>query len=232
MKDVLSEVFAEPEAIKPEEVDLTPIEPSVEQEPVLEVVKAEESEKQAGMIPIAAYLAEREKRQAAEARIQVQEAPKVVVPDPYDDPEGYHAFMQSTQQQAITASRFETSAIIAKQSHGADAVDAAAAWAEEKAKSDPSFATMYMREAHPIEWIVQQHKRDGLYSQIPHDVSSLDELIQREIAKRGLTAPIAPIGVQPALKSAPPPRSIASDAAPANNVKIDRDAEFNAIFTR
>jgi hypothetical protein len=228
MTDVLAEVFDAPEAIKPEVIVEAPQEPVIV-EPVVELPIPD---KQPGMVPIAALLDERDKRKAAEARIQTQDAPQVVVPDPYDDPEGYHKHIQADFQRGVVASRFETSALIAKQTHGAEAVDAAAAWAEEKAKADPSFAAMYMRESHPLDWIVQQHKRDGLYSQIPNDVSSLDEFIEREIAKRGLTAPIAPLGVQPALKPASPPRSIASDASPSTNVTVDPNAEFNAIFNR
>jgi hypothetical protein len=228
MTDVLSEVFAETPVIEPEVVIEDPQEPVV----VELVVEAPLPEKQPGMVPIAALLDERDKRKAAEARIQTQEAPQVVIPDPYDDPDGYNRYTQERVDQMIVAQRFETSALIAKQAHGAEVVDAAALWAEEKAKADPSFAAMYMRESHPIDWIVQQHKRDGLYSQIPQDVTSLDDFIEREIAKRGLTAPIAPLGVQPALKAAEPPRSIATDASPASNVVIDPIADFNAIFTK
>jgi hypothetical protein len=227
MTDVLSEVFAEPEAIPPEVVEAPQ-----EQVVVEPVVEAPLPEKQPGMVPIAALLDERDKRKAAEARIKTQEAPQVVIPDPYDDPEGYYQHTQSQIDQSRVTQRFETSELIAKQAHGAEVVDAAATWAQEKAKADPSFAAMYMRESHPIEWIVQQHKRDGLYSQIPQDVTSLDEFIEREIAKRGLTAPIAPIGVQPALKAAEPPRSIATDTSPASNVVVDPIADFNAIFTK
>ena len=220
------------------------LEPVVEEvapavEPIAETPAVEPEQKQPGFVPLAAMLDERDKRKAAEQgrqaledQLKAREAP-VTVPDPYDDPEGYNQHTQRQIDQMMTAQRFNTSALIAKQAHGVEAVDAAAQWAEERAKTDPSFASMYMREEHPIEWIVQQHKRDNLVSQLPNDVSSLDELIEREIAKRGLTAPIAAQpAVKPVLKSAEPPRSIASDASPANNAIIDPNADFDAIFDR
>jgi hypothetical protein len=228
-ENVLAGVFGAETVLQPE---LEPvIEAPQELVPELEpkVETPAEPEKQPGMVPLAALLDERDKRKQFEAQVKAQEAPAVVVPDPYDDPNGYNQYTEAKINQMMTAQRFETSALIAKQSHGEAVVDTAVTWAEEKAKSDPSFAQNYMRQPHPIDWIVQQHKRDGLYSQIPNDVSSLDELIEREIAKRGLTAPIA---AQPALKAAAPPRSIASDASPANAVTVDRMADFNAIFSK
>ena len=93
-------------------------------------------------------------------------------------------------------------------------------------------------QAMPFDWIVQQHKRNGLYSQLPTDVNSLDELIEREIAKRGLSAPaaVAPIPVAATLQQAPkpvaPPRSIAGDSTPlaptqTGNALSDLDAIFS-----
>jgi hypothetical protein len=237
MTDFLTEVFEAPKDESPVVAPIEAVEKEVS-EPVIEQLSAPvvetpaEPEKQPAMVPIAALLDERDKRKAAEARIPLETQPAPKVPDPYDDPEGYHNFTQTEINRVAVATRFETSSLIATQAHGEAVVNAAATWAEEKAKADPSFATMYMREAHPIEWIVQQHKRDGLYSQIPQDITSLDELIDREIAKRGLTAPMTPQGVQPALKSAAPPQSIASDVSLNVAPVIDPLADFNAIFSR
>ncbi len=239
--DVLDTITEQTAEVEPNPVieEIAPVvEPAPEPVATPEPEPEQPAEKREGFVPIAAMLDERDKRKAAEAeRLALQEQLKTretpqTIPDPFDDPEGYHQQQQAQLQQALTAQRFQTSELIAKQAHGAEAVDAAAIWAEDKAKADPSFAARYMREAHPIDWIVQQHKRDGLVSQIPTDVNSLDEFIEREIAKRGLTAPIAAPAVQPVLKSAEPPRSIASDASPASNAVIDPDAEFNAIFNK
>lgn len=226
----------EPEQVA-EPIAAEPVAPEVVQpEPV--VVP---DEPKPGHIPIAALMDERDKRKAAEERLKVLEArqaeqPKT--PDPYDDPQGFAAYQESKVQQAVLANKFEMSDVIAKQAHGEEAVNAASEWAMEKAKADPTFAAQYMREAHPIDWIVRQHKRDGIYSQLPTDISSLDEFIEREIAKRSQTAPAAVTAPVVAMdttakKPAPPPRSIAADtntqsaAAPS-----DPRAEFLAIFNR
>jgi hypothetical protein len=228
MTDVLEQVFADSPVIEPVVEEVAPI----VVEPVIEPVIEQQTEKQSGMVPIAALLDERDRRKAAEARIPLAEPQSVSVPDPYDQPEEFAKFQDQKLGQALIAQKFEISDVMARQTHGAEVVDAAATWAEEKARNDPTFANAYMKQPHPLDWIVQQHKRDGLVSQLPTDISSIDEWIEREIAKRGLTAPTAPIGVQPVLKSAEPPRSIASDASPASNVVVDPDAEFNAIFNK
>ena len=224
--------------------EINPVVPDIIVEEVLpqvsdDIVVEVKPEPEDRAVPLPTFLDMRDRATAAEKRTKELEQaqaefnskPQSVI-DPFDDPEGYHRQQQEQLSQALTAQRFQTSELIAKQAYGLEVVDAAAVWAEEKAKSDPMFANAYMREAHPIEWIVQQHKRDGLVSQIPSDVNSMEEFIEREIAKRGLTAPIAAPAVQPVLKSAEPPRSIASDASPASNTVVDPTAEFNAIFQR
>ena len=178
---------------------------------------------------------ERRRREEAEARVQ-QQAPQQA-PDPLDDPNGFAAYNQNQFQQAILQERFTMSELMAKQAHGAETVDTATGWALEKAKSNPLFAEEYKRQPHPIDWIVQQHKRDALLSDIGDNV---DDWFTREAAKRGYAIqsapnPAAPQNVaitQPALKPPAPPRSIANDAAASANVQGDPRAEFLAIFDK
>lgn len=212
------EVIAEPavEVVTPEPVVETPA------EPVIEAPKEEQR-----TVPLPTFLdqrdelkAERKRREEAEARLNEREAPKA--PDPFDSPEEFAQFTDQKLQSALIGQRFQMSELMAKQAHGADTVDAAAKWAEEKAKADPTFAASYMREMHPIDWIVRQHKRDGLISQLPDDVASLDELIEKRIAERGLIAPgavmVAP-SEQPHAPKVTPARSLASQPSVHGGVK-------------
>ena len=234
---------APPEQPQPEQQSEAPQEvaqPQVEQ-PAQEPAPQPEQQKEEHTVPLAKYLETRDelkelRRFKAEQEARAQAQPQKL-PDPYHDPDGFAAYQQSEVQRAITAQKFEMSDVIARQTHGAETVEKAAEWALERAQQDPVFASQYMREAHPIDWIVRQHKRDGLVSQLPSDVSSLDELIEREIAKRGLIAPNAAPAVAtqqaPAIPAAPP-RSLvnAPSGGGVADIPVGPLAGVEAVFPR
>lgn len=177
-----------------------------------------------GYIPIAAMMDERDKRRALEKELEQFRSKQVeapAIPDPFDDPQGYAGYVQQQIDERTTAVTFQISERFAKQAHGEEAVQKAIEWGAEKAKADPSFAMGYMRDSDPIGWIVQQHKRDALLSDIGDNP---DDWFTREAAKRGYvvqsaTEPAAAPAVamrQPAPRAPVPPRSIASDATPAS----------------
>jgi hypothetical protein len=112
--------------------------------------------------------------------------------------------------------------VMARQAYGAETVESAAEWASTKpTKTPPSAHHGHRRQnnPHPIDWIVQQHKRDALLSDIG---DSPDAWFEREAAKRGYAALSAPVvaaqaaPMNPAPKPQAPPKSIAGDASPAN----------------
>jgi len=251
MADFLDQAFPENEAQDAEVVETPtpapePVAEAPTPEPVTPEVQTERApeEPKPGYVPLAAMMDERDKRKAAEERAarleQAQQTAPQAIPDAYDDPEGYLAFQQQHLSQALQAQKMELSHYWAVDKHGKDSVESARTWALEKAQTDPGFRAKLEAEmpmqAMPFEWIVQQHKREGLYSQLPTDVNSLDELIEREIAKRGLTAPaaVAPVAatLQPAPKPTMPPRSIAADASPISTKEPAAPASFDAIFQR
>lgn len=229
-EEVVQPVEAEPETVEqPQEVA----------EPVTPVEEAE-----ARQVPLNVVLDERDKRKAAEAdrdrykqqweASQQQRQQPQNVPDPYDNPNEFAAYQQQMVHQAVTAQKFQMSELMAKQTHGEETVTKASTWALERAQTDPTFAAAYHQQAHPIDWIVQQHKRDSLYSQLPTDVSSLDELIEREIAKR--TASVAATSVAVPQQASPPvkvPRSLATQGEGPSDIRqvaTGPTAAVDAIF--
>jgi hypothetical protein len=197
-----------------------------------------QSEGEGRHVPLATFLDARDRAKEAERRLAEMEAkaPKPEAPkapDPVDDPDGYREFVVNEARAAATQSRFEMSDVIAKQTHGEEAVEAASAWAMERAKADPSFAAQYMREQHPIDWIVRQHKRDAIVSAIPE--TGIDDWIKAEAEKRGYVlqsaVPVAaPAVVTPPAMTPAPPRSIASDAPAAP--PAPGSADFMDIFRK
>jgi len=242
LESVLSE--AEPEApavepVAPEPVIEQPVEPQVEPEaPAVETV-TEPSKPEPGYVPISALMDERDKRKAAEARAAANapQPQQVQAPDPLDDPVAYNAYLEQRLEARVAQERFTMSDVMAKQTHGEDTVNAAIEWANQKVQNDPSFAMSYMREGHPIDWIVRQHKRDADYQALGG--MSVHEFVEQEVAKRlanTQSAPIAAAPIQAAVPPAPrpaaPPRSIASDVSMSAPVVTDATAEFEAIFKK
>jgi len=236
-------VVQEPEAaVESTPETVTEPAPEPEQQP-----EAERQQDRAGYVPIDAMLTEREKRQTAERelaqyRSQQAQTPQAR-PDPFDDPEGYDRHIEQQLEARVQKVRADTSYALAVRDYGKDTVEAARTWALEKAQSDPAFnqqvGTVFQTEMLPVDWIVQQHKRDALLSDIG-DPSKLDDWFEREAAKRGFAkasaAPAAaPVAVAPAPAPKPvmPPRSIASDATPAATPpNANPMAAMDAIFTR
>lgn len=244
MDEQLDAVFQPEAAPIPEPVVEAPVEEVTE--PVAEpapdpVPEPVEAPKEQHAIPIATALQWRDEakeyKRQLEAQRQEQPAQR---PDPFDDPDGFAQHIESRVAQAEMQAVWKVSDRLARKEHGPEVVDAAVAWATEKAPNDPGFAASYMRAEDPIDWIVQQHKRDSLVSQLPTDVSSIEELIEREIAKRGLSAPVAaaPIpvaaSVQQAPKPAAPPRSLvdAPSSGGVTHTPIGTAAGLEAVFPK
>lgn len=236
-------VSAEPEVAPVEEVVAEPAQPEPEPtpEPVSEPTPELEAPKdEPRTVPLATFLDQRDelrelKRQKEQWEAQQRQPQQRI--DPFDDPEGYAAQLEQRLEQGRIQERFALSDRFARKEHGAETVDAAVQWAQQRAQQDPTFAAGYMREADPVDWIVQQHKRDALLSDIGN--RSMDDYVRDYIAKNpGLVAQIAPVEaapvaavVQPAAKPTPPPRSIASERTDASRVtpQGDRDGFLASI---
>lgn len=238
---------AEPEAIAPV-IEQTPVEPVETPELVAEEPRPEPEQPQAEPqpqeeqrhVPLATFLDQRDElkrwKQEAESLRQAQQRPQPQeqAPDPLDDPQGFASHQERVFEQKLTEQRFQTSDVIARQQHGPEVVDAAGQWAADKARSDPSFAVAYMREPHPVDWIVQQHKRETVMNDVGADP---DEYVRRRAAELGFIQAPAPIAAPAApqqVAQPAPPRSLAS--APGNggvkDVPTGPMGALGSVFTR
>lgn len=251
MSDLLDQVFEEqPQADEPApNPDPAPEPAPVEApqpEPAPEVVEPQPvvEPRTEDRIPIGALLDEREKRKELERELatlrQQQPQQQANIPDPYDDPQGYSAYIENRIGQERQVLKNQFSHQFAVRDYGQDKVEEARVWALEKAQKDPVFGQQveaaFQTQASPFEWVVQQHKRDSLLSDIGDNV---DDWFTREAVKRGYAAmnaspAAAPVAVAPApaLRQPAPPRSIAADATPVNARDPGEPASFSAIFQR
>jgi len=211
---VQAEVQPEPQPEPEQPAPVVP-EPEVVPEPVPEAPKTEQT------VPLSVFLKVRDEAKAIERRNQEFEARQAAqpqtrdIPDPIDDPNGYAAYQSAQMQDMLMRERFSMSKEIASQQYGADTVETARQWAMERAAKDPAFDLALGQQQHPLGWIVQQHKRDGLFSQIGDDP---DAWVRKRAVELGIgipapaavAAPVAALGQPAPVAVAQPPRSLAS----------------------
>lgn len=227
-----------PEPVEPPapEPELQPEpEPAPEPEPEPEQPRGDDGR----FVPVKAVQEEREKRRALEDRIRELEGRQTQQPqtpiDPYDDPEGFRAQLIAENQVALATTKLELSDSMARQVHGSEKVDAAVAWALERAQADPAFGPRYMAQPNPIDFIVRQHDEATEIDRYRADpVAFARSVLERHNqAAPTQAAPVLP--ASPVAAPAQPPKSIAS--APSTqggigDVPLGTKAAVDEVFKR
>lgn len=180
------------------------------------------------------YLDERDKRKAAEIerdrlKAELQEARAAraeQAPAPSVNDPAYADYLRQQVESARISERFDTSELMATEKHGETTVKTAMDWAMERSQTNPGFATEYLKQKHPIDWAVKQHKRDVLMSQIGDDP---DAWVRNRYAELNGAAP-QPQAAQPAPAASqqpapvpatpPPPRSLVHATAAGGGANI------------
>lgn len=194
------------------------------------------------------YLDERDKRQKLEkeladdraelARLRAAQQTPVKAPSFQEDQEGYIAHQQSEMRKAVIVERFNTSRMFAAQKYSEDEIKAAEEWGNSQLTTQPGFVQKQLAQAHPVDWLVKQHKRDQLINSIGDDP---DAWAAARVAEKAAAQPPqapAPAGTpQPAPSTPPAPaptRSLAhATAAGANaSVATGEHVPFDALFKK
>jgi hypothetical protein len=182
------------------------------QEQKLEEVQKPEEDKQPHVVPLATFLDKRDeakelKRKLAEAeqRIQTFQKPQAPprIPDPYEQPEEYTAFMQAQVEDQAYRLRLDMSGQFAEQQHGKEKVEAAVTWAQEQGQVDPTFGIRLRGQQNPVGWVVDQYNREMFFNQYGSDPSALQAQAQ---ASQGQIAPQNVAQAAPQRQA--PPRSL------------------------
>lgn len=227
--DVAEEVAADPEPSpeieQPVEAPAETQEPEPEAPPAPEAV-AQPERPEPGFVPIAAMMDERDRRKALEAELAQfkQQKPAPNAPDPYDDPQGFAAYQHSLVQEAIVKDRFERSHEDAVEKHGEETVQSALQWAQERATANPAFAAEYMSKTRPIQWIVQQHKREADLADYSKDPVAFARRILEahgQVSAPVAAAPAIPVAA-PVQQAVPPvkvPRSLATQGSGPSDIR-------------
>lgn len=227
---------AEPSQVTEQVAEPQP-DPTPEPEPNPEAAPQPQPQQRqdSGFVPIAAMMDERDKRRALEQEVaqlrQAQPQPRTA-PDPFDDPHGFAEHQNTMVEQRLAQERFAMSDMFARQQHGAETVDKAVEWAQQRAQQDPTFAASYMRQANPIDWIVQQHKRDDMLGQIGD--RSMDDFVRDYMAKNPDKFPAPAVAApavvtQQAIPPAKPPRSLATQGSGPSDVRDVATGDLAAV---
>lgn len=247
MADFTEEMFGNgAEEVAPEPVSdpapvvETPQAPEVIEAPAPEVVTPEP--RQDHTVPLPKYLDTRDelkeaKRRIAEFEAQQQRQKPQAIPDSLDDPEGFNRWNQQQIQAATEKVKLDLSWSMATQASDEATVLGARDWAVERANADPAFKFQLeqaiQNQPHPFDWIVRQHKQSADLEEYHKDpVAFAQRILASQAPAAPVAAPVMPVAMmQPAVKPAAPPRSIASDAT-APSAVVDPSADFMAIFDK
>lgn len=225
-----------PEA-KPEEVETTEGEesPEVQEEKVEE---KPEGDKVVHTVPYAEMKREREKRHAAERRaeeaekraqsVPVQQAPQSM-PDAYEDPRGFEAYMQAREDQIRYENRLEVSSVKAETKYGEETVKAAVDWA--LSLNDPVLGQKVRSAASPVEFVVREFQQSKTLETI---AGKTPEEFARDyaISQGWIVSPEAE--GSSSLKPSPskaPPRSLASKPGSGGVGTAPVGDAFDGIFS-
>jgi hypothetical protein len=197
--------FAPKEEPKPADPPAPTVQPEAE---------APKPQPEPGFVPLAALLDARDKAKAAEERAarleaQRQQAQPVQVPDMFEDPEGYQAFMGTVIEQRLYGERLAMSERIARLEHGAETLAQAKEWGLAKCDADPYFNQKVRQSQDPYAVVIDEWKRENAAA-IPAD--ELEQFRKWKAAQAQLS------GQQPPASPAPPNPSPAPPAIPPRSL--------------
>lgn len=218
--------------VQPEAVEGEPETPEVTE-------TSEPSTEAPHMVPYATMKKEREARQELERRLAALEASKPVqaapvvqqqeeaIPDAYEDPQGFNQWVMNQQARQQFNARAEISGFKAETKYGKETVEAAIAWAQDQAKTDPTLSIKVQNEASPVEYVVQKYQRSlthqTLNGKSPEEFAKDYAVSQGWIVSQPQTETSA--SQKPSLPKAP--RSLAN--VPGSGSKVPANADWGEV---
>ena len=201
---------------------------------------AEQVETDPKQVPLAALKEEREKRQALERKFaelesrvgqpQQQVQQRQLAPDPYEDPEGYNAYVQNTVAQTEWKMRAEMSGRFAEEKYGKDTVEAAISWAQAEGVKDPTLGQRVQMQSSPVEFVVQEYKRSQTLQAL--EGKSLDDYLQEQAVAKGWIVSQADGAVVPSIQkpsSPTPPKSLSRAPGNGGVGKAPKEADWSEV---
>jgi hypothetical protein len=234
----------EPEEITTEttETNAPVVEEAAESAPAQEADATTQTDDRKNWIPVGALIAERDKAKLAQeeaeqlrARIAEFEAKQnaSIIPDPFDDPAGYHAHMAAQMRQEIAQelamARLNDSRTRAVAEHGAAFVDEVAEWAGEYADQHPDFMGKVMAHPDPAYFVIEQKRNADLLKQFQTDPDAFVRQRAIELGLADAAQSVAPATTTPARKPTGP-TSLNRITSRENASTTKPEDAFDALF--
>lgn len=195
---------------------------------------------EAGHVPIAAVLDEREKRQKAERENEDLRA-QLSAQNPQAEQPQIDEEVQRQIYLNTLNTRLDISEDIAREKHGDELIDKVKTWAQEKMAQSPELTQAILSNRNPYQKAVQEYERDQLVSTLTPDVLAQFKEWQAAQAnpkppevQTADPAPLAAPTAAPIIPAPPPPRSIAAapSAGGTQHVPTGPGQGYDALFAK
>lgn len=226
-EDVTPEETPEDEAPEPEPtagaVEAEPAQPSEGKGEKTDEPPASTEEKAPQMIPIAAHLDEREKRQRAEQKLaelerwraQIQAQQSQQKPDFFDNPEAVLQQQQRQFQEMLIQDRVQRSAAMVEQEHGKEFVQEVIDFFNNPKHMAKSHE--FLSHPFPMQEAVKYYRQQQVLAEIGDDPTAYRERLKAEWLAEMQAQQPAPVQPQ---RPATPPRSMASAPAASGGKSV------------
>lgn len=237
-------VSAEPEAPLEAPVEASAAEPALEAAPVVETPPvAAPVAAEPVTAPLTALLDERDKRQKLEAELaalrakqaQAAESEPFVMPNPAEDPEGYHRAVQQQLADQAFSQTMGISRRFAIANLGQEKFEAIHNWAFARCAEDPHFNAQVKASDDPYSFAKQHYDQAQILATV--QPSELDEFAAWKAAKAAAAAEplaLAPVALTPTPTPPKPPASLvtaASAGGKAGSAPAGPGQAFSEVFS-
>jgi hypothetical protein len=178
------------------------------------------------MVPLSALHETRDKVKALEAQLaQFSQPQPQPVPDVFENPEGYTAYIQHQITQTTLNDRLNLSEEMVRQSAGDDVVSAAQEWGKQQFAANPALAQQFYQQRNPYGFLVQQYQRQQALETLGDDPREIEAFKAWKAAQAQLQA-------QPNPETPNPSKSIASatSAGGMQNIATGPTVAFDNVF--
>jgi hypothetical protein len=163
------------------------------------------------------------------APVAAEPRPEIVVPNPVEDPQGYHAYTQ----QMIFNERLNLSEAMIRDKY--EDVDEKLAVFKKAAEANPALRAELSRQPHPYAWMYSQAQRMQALAEVGDDPTAYRAKVEAEIRAKVEAEYAAGNGAAPVRQASAVvlPRSLATAPSSAPRMTaVEEPPEFDDVFKR
>lgn len=150
-----------------------------------------------------------------------------VVPNPLEDPAGYHAY----NQRMLFNERLNISEAMLREAPGVENVDEKLAAFKKAMDANPALRTEFSKQPHPYRWAYEQGAKQLALAEVGDDPAAFRARIEAEVRARIEAEMAGAAPAQGAVAAVVLPRSLASATSSAPRMQaVEAAPEFEEIF--